>query len=273
MTTAQVFTNGVQVGSPAPPDKYPLYGTGTGDVTGPAAATDNAVVRYDGTTGKLVQNSTAVLDDFGTLTLSGTIVANNIPIPVGDVVSVNPSVADGLALYDGVTGKLIKTSPTTVNSSGGLILAAGATTFPPVPSPALATPLSFYQDQDIAGVTFTGPWSGPVMNDINFSRVGDRLVLMGLGEARALYFGVPAPIDLAAGTIPANFRPSINRTVPVGVQIDTTTFAMGICLIRTDGSVAVGMDLNTSSGIAVTPFTGTLTQLCGFRNLSVCYSV
>ena len=29
----------------------------SGDVVGPASATDNAVVRFDGTTGKLVQNS------------------------------------------------------------------------------------------------------------------------------------------------------------------------------------------------------------------------
>jgi hypothetical protein len=37
-------------------------------VVGPASATDNAVVRYDGTTGKLVQNSTnVVIDDTGKL--------------------------------------------------------------------------------------------------------------------------------------------------------------------------------------------------------------
>lgn len=45
-------------------------GGGTGDVVGPASATDNALVRFDGTTGKLVQNSGATLDDAGTLTAS-----------------------------------------------------------------------------------------------------------------------------------------------------------------------------------------------------------
>lgn len=34
-----------------------------GDVVGPAFATDNAIVRYDGTTGKLVQNSGVTIDD------------------------------------------------------------------------------------------------------------------------------------------------------------------------------------------------------------------
>ena len=42
-------------------------GGGTGDVVGPAGATDNALARFDATTGKLIQNSTATLDDLGEL--------------------------------------------------------------------------------------------------------------------------------------------------------------------------------------------------------------
>lgn len=38
---------------------------GTGDIDGPASATDNAVVRFDGTTGKLVQNSVVIVGDTG----------------------------------------------------------------------------------------------------------------------------------------------------------------------------------------------------------------
>jgi len=34
-----------------------------GDVVGPASATDNAIARYDTTTGKLIQNSTVLIDD------------------------------------------------------------------------------------------------------------------------------------------------------------------------------------------------------------------
>lgn len=39
-----------------------------GDVVGPGSSTDNALVRFDGTTGKLVQNSAGVLSDAGVLT-------------------------------------------------------------------------------------------------------------------------------------------------------------------------------------------------------------
>jgi hypothetical protein len=54
------------------------------DVYGPSSSTDNALTRFDTTTGKLVQNSTATLGDAGELTSvtafnSGTSVTNSLP--------------------------------------------------------------------------------------------------------------------------------------------------------------------------------------------------
>jgi hypothetical protein len=47
-----------------------ISATGSGgDVVGPSLATDNAVVRFDGTTGKLIQNSAVTLSDTGVLTV------------------------------------------------------------------------------------------------------------------------------------------------------------------------------------------------------------
>lgn len=46
--------------------KWPPEGAGgTGDVVGPASATENAVARFDGTTGKLIKNSLVLIDDAG----------------------------------------------------------------------------------------------------------------------------------------------------------------------------------------------------------------
>ena len=42
-------------------------GQGTGDVVGGSSSTDNALARYDGTTGKLIQNSVVVVDDSGNM--------------------------------------------------------------------------------------------------------------------------------------------------------------------------------------------------------------
>jgi hypothetical protein len=41
--------------------------SGVGDVVGPASATDNAIARYDTTTGKLIQNSTVTVNNDGTI--------------------------------------------------------------------------------------------------------------------------------------------------------------------------------------------------------------
>lgn len=52
-------------------------GPGGGDVFGPAAATDDAIARYDGVTGKLIQDSAVTINDAGLLT-AGSILGGNI---------------------------------------------------------------------------------------------------------------------------------------------------------------------------------------------------
>ena len=52
-------------------------GGGSGDVVGPASSTDNAIVRFDSTTGKLLQDSLITISDSGAITTPK--VGNNIP--------------------------------------------------------------------------------------------------------------------------------------------------------------------------------------------------
>jgi hypothetical protein len=51
-------------------------GGGSGDVVGPSSSTDNALVRFDTTTGKLVQNSVGILSDTGAISGLTTIGAS-----------------------------------------------------------------------------------------------------------------------------------------------------------------------------------------------------
>lgn len=56
---------------------------GTGDVTGPGSSVDNGLVRFDGTTGKIIQGYTgATMDDFGNIVtdgnLKGAVVVTNL---------------------------------------------------------------------------------------------------------------------------------------------------------------------------------------------------
>ena len=51
-----------------------------GDVVGPASATDNAVARYDTTTGKLIQDSLVLIDDTGSVTGVNALTAESLTV-------------------------------------------------------------------------------------------------------------------------------------------------------------------------------------------------
>jgi len=82
-----------------------IVGDGTGDVVGPASATDNAIARFDGTTGKLIQNSTVTISD------SGNILATRYSSGSDDVMTVNGTLtnsnfaahSDSAAIYESHT--------------------------------------------------------------------------------------------------------------------------------------------------------------------------
>ena len=66
-----VDTNSIRVGESGVqyqnlPDWNGTGGGGSGDVVGPAAATDNGIVTFDGTTGKLIKDSGSLVIDFAT---------------------------------------------------------------------------------------------------------------------------------------------------------------------------------------------------------------
>jgi hypothetical protein len=52
----------------------------SGDVYGPASATDNAVARYDGTTGKIIQNSAVTIADDGATVIAANSTTNGLRI-------------------------------------------------------------------------------------------------------------------------------------------------------------------------------------------------
>ena len=51
-----------------------------GDVVGPASATDNAIARYNLTTGKLIQNSLVIIDDTGSVTGVNALTAQSLTV-------------------------------------------------------------------------------------------------------------------------------------------------------------------------------------------------
>lgn len=104
---------------------------GGGDVVGPASATDNALVRFDSTTGKLVQNSGVTVDDS-----SNVIVPDGQLFGFGDGTTavqgnaatkiVNINVDSTLQAQFTTTGLTLNyTTDSTTKDTGGLILQGG----------------------------------------------------------------------------------------------------------------------------------------------------
>lgn len=70
-----------------------------GDVTGPASSTDNAVARFDGTTGKLLQNSLVIVADLGDI-FTPTVINIGTAAPTNvQELSIQSSVAGTIGTY------------------------------------------------------------------------------------------------------------------------------------------------------------------------------
>jgi hypothetical protein len=107
---------------------------GAGDVVGPTSATDNALARFDTTTGKLIQNSGITVADGATGVLSGTNTGDQTIALTGDVTgSGTGSFAATLATVNsnvGSFGSATASAAVTVNAKG-LVTAASASTITP----------------------------------------------------------------------------------------------------------------------------------------------
>ena len=68
--------------------KWAASASSGGDVIGPASSTDNAFARFDSTTGKMLQNSTATLNDVGLASLDGVQFATTPTSTVGQAKAV-----------------------------------------------------------------------------------------------------------------------------------------------------------------------------------------
>lgn len=82
--------------------------TNSGDVVGPASATDNAVARFDATTGKLIQNSVVTIADttgnmFG-LGIVGTAATGALTMPSGTTAERPATPATGMIRYNSTLG-------------------------------------------------------------------------------------------------------------------------------------------------------------------------
>lgn len=132
----------VSVGGATAADIAAATAASPNKVTGPASATDNAVSRFDGTTGKLVQNSVVTIGDTGVVAGSSISGSTN----TFTAIPLTTAVTGILPTANGGTGQ---NSSATFPSSGVIVTETATETLtnktltsPTLTTPALGTPSS-----------------------------------------------------------------------------------------------------------------------------------
>jgi hypothetical protein len=102
----------------------------SGDVVGPASATDNAFARFDQTTGKLIQNSSATLDDTGAPTFVGSVVVSGTSSAGSDIKlyedTDNGTNYVGLKAANTIASNVTFTLPSADGTSGQAVVTDGS---------------------------------------------------------------------------------------------------------------------------------------------------
>lgn len=127
-------------------------GGGTGDVTGPASSTDNALARFHLATGKIVQNSAVILGDSGDM--SWSVNSDVIALNITNTLATSREYPVMLITNDSSSGvglRIVHTNAS--NSQGGIRLDS--------PSPEIE-----FVETDQVGTDGTGKFEIRVQNDI-----------------------------------------------------------------------------------------------------------
>ncbi len=189
--------------------RYSAPGGGAGDVTGPASATDNAVARYDSTTGKLIQNSPVLVGDTGNVSGVANLTTTGIETSTGANVQV-PTVVSGAAVNIDFTKGLTTQSLTgnTTLTFTGSPAAHQSTIYEPTAdsTPRVVTlPANvFMPGQSVALASFTVPAS---------SKLSIQLTYDG---ANYLIFGVPSATGEWLSTAQAEISVTGATTLTIG---------------------------------------------------------
>jgi len=102
-----------------------LLASNGGDVTGPASATDNAVVRFDATTGKLIQNSVVTIaDTTGNMTGVGDLTTTGNAI-LGNASTDTLNVGNGGLIKDASGNVGVSVSPSTWSTGKAIEIGQG----------------------------------------------------------------------------------------------------------------------------------------------------
>jgi hypothetical protein len=232
-----------------------------GDVVGPASATDNAIARFDTTTGKLIQNSIVTVSDTGAI--SGVINETFTSVTA-------PTYAEGRVFYDSTANTLCyynDNNQMTVNigqenivrvrnqtgadiTDGTVVYVNGATGNTPTIAKAIATS---FTTADIIGVTTT-----TIANN-EFGYVTINGLVNGL-DTSAFTEGQPVFLSpTTAGTYTATEPTRPNYSIQVGIILRANpsvgTLLVSLQLVSSESQHIIGTIAVNQGGTGQTTYT------------------
>jgi len=176
---------------------------GSGDVVGPASSTDNAIARYDGTTGKIIQSSGVILDDDDAIT------ANEFIGPLRGAVQFKARNESGVSI-----------------SKGEAVYISGISGSTPLVAKARANSSSTMPAFGIAGETVA------TNNPITIVTFGS---LTGLDTSNSTYYELNKPVYVSAAT-----AGQLTKTAPTGESSLIQNIGFVTRVDASAGSIRVG---------------------------------
>ncbi len=262
-TPALVAGTNVTISGTWPNQTINSTASGSGDVTGPASSTDNAVARFDSTTGKIIQNSGVVINDSGEVTVGvwkGTEVGlsyggtgassasqargNILPSYTGNggkVLAVNVGATDTEWIAAGGTGTVTSVG-TGTGLTGGPITAAGTI--------ALADTAVTAGSYTAANITVDA--QGRITAAANGSSGSGTVTSVG-GTGTVNGISLSGTVTTSGnltlgGTLDLSSPPAIGGTAPAAITGTTVTANTKFSGTNFDASGSGGGALRTSSG-------------------------
>jgi hypothetical protein len=249
------------------------------NVVGPGSSTDKAVVRWNGTTGTLLENSTAVLTDTGQLTISGLILGS-LTYPstdgtngqaittngsgvlslntVGNVTGPVSSTDKNLVRWNGTTGKIVQNSTATLSDTGQLnvstLISAGLTY--PIADGTNGQAVTTNGSGILSLVSLSNNVTSGIMTTVTVSNIGvnDHIQFSVID-----YKGINITLDTTSPYSNATNTASIGRfTLKGGHTYFLDTFISGILFSLPAGYITVNWynsDTNTNINTSTIPAT------------------
>jgi hypothetical protein len=252
---ALVFCDGTNV----------VTGAFNGDVVGPASATDNAIARFDLTTGKLIQNSGVTIDDSNNV--SGVVQLNATTLDTTNIEVTNLKAKDGTAAGSiaDITGVV---TITTLSSTTGNIATVNSTT---VDTTNIEVTNLKAKDGTAAGsianstgvVTFAS--SVLTTSDINGGTI-DGAVIGGTTPAAGTFTNLVSSADAIFNSVRVGRGGSrFGTNVVVGTALASNTAG--------ENNTAIGASalnaITTGNGNTVIGSSGLFNNTTGYRNTAV----